>query len=102
MTDSAEAARLVNEGFVPLVRQVSGFVAYCWIEAADGVIVSTSVFQDQAGAEEPIPPRPSWDRIVRAAGFGYFPNAWRNSATISSDVPFAPHTGTTPFSAATM
>ena len=43
-----------------------------------------------------------WARIVRAAGFRYFPNAWRNSSTISSEAPFAPHTGTTPFSAATM
>ncbi|MHA5049224.1 hypothetical protein [Streptomyces sp. SD15] len=54
VTDSAEAARLVNEGFVPLMRQVSGFVAYYWIDAGDGVMVSTSVFQDQAGAEESI------------------------------------------------
>ncbi|MER7180098.1 hypothetical protein ABT404_11545 [Streptomyces hyaluromycini] len=54
VTDSAEAAHLVNEGFVPLMRQVSGFVAYYWIDAGDGVMVSTSVFQDRAGAEESI------------------------------------------------
>ncbi|MFF0159012.1 hypothetical protein ACFYRY_15950 [Streptomyces sp. NPDC005263] len=60
VTDTAEAARLVNEGFVPLMRQVSGFVAYFWIDAGDGVMVSTSVFQDQAGADE---------SILRAADF---------------------------------
>ncbi|MEV5016839.1 hypothetical protein ACIGW1_26400 [Streptomyces sp. NPDC053780] len=54
VTDPAEAARLVNEGFVPLMRQVSGFVAYYWIDAGDGVMVSTSVFQDRAGADESI------------------------------------------------
>ena len=54
VTDAAEAARLVNEGFVPLMRQVSGFVAYYWIDAGDGVMVSTSVFQDRTGAEESI------------------------------------------------
>ncbi|GGN32923.1 hypothetical protein [Streptomyces fuscichromogenes] len=54
VTDSAEAARLVNEGFVPLMRRVSGFVAYYWIDAGNGVMVSTSVFQDRAGAEESI------------------------------------------------
>ncbi|MFF4895266.1 hypothetical protein [Streptomyces sp. NPDC001068] len=54
VTDPAEAARLVNEGFVPLMRRVSGFVAYYWIDAGDGVMVSTSVFQDRAGAEESI------------------------------------------------
>ncbi|MEU6101276.1 hypothetical protein [Streptomyces flaveolus] len=60
VTDSAEAARLVNEGFLPLLRQVSGFVAYYWIDAGGGVMVSTSIFQDRAGAEE---------SVLRAAGF---------------------------------
>ncbi|MER7932754.1 MULTISPECIES: hypothetical protein [unclassified Streptomyces] len=54
VTDPAEAARLVDEGFVPLMRQVSGFVAYYWIDAGNGVMVSTSVFRDRAGAEESI------------------------------------------------
>ncbi|GGQ70941.1 hypothetical protein [Streptomyces flaveolus] len=60
VTDSAEAARLVNEGFLPLLHQVSGFVAYYWIDAGGGVMVSTSIFQDRAGAEE---------SVLRAAGF---------------------------------
>ncbi|MFJ3205163.1 hypothetical protein [Streptomyces sp. NPDC086989] len=54
MTDPAEAGRRVDEGFVPLLRQVPGFVAYYWIDAGGGVMVSTSVFEDQAGAEESI------------------------------------------------
>ena len=52
VTDRAEVARLVEEGFVPLVRQVPGFVAFYWIDAGNGVVASTSVFQDQAGVEE--------------------------------------------------
>jgi hypothetical protein len=60
VTDPAEAARLVNEGFVPLMRRIPGFVAYYWLNAGNGVMVSTSVFQDQAGAEE---------SILRASGF---------------------------------
>ncbi|MFG2951639.1 hypothetical protein [Streptomyces adustus] len=51
VTDPAEAARLVKEGFVPLLRQVPGFVAYYWIDAGDGVMVSTSVYQDRSGAD---------------------------------------------------
>lgn len=54
VTDPAEAARLVKEGFVPLVRRVPGFVAYYWLDAGNGVMVSTTVFQDRAGAEESI------------------------------------------------
>ncbi|MFG2287506.1 hypothetical protein ACGFOU_15805 [Streptomyces sp. NPDC048595] len=60
VTDPAEAGRRVNEGFVPLMREVPGFVAYYWIDAGNGVMVSTSVFRDQAGAEE---------SVSRAAGF---------------------------------
>jgi hypothetical protein len=52
VTDPAEAGRRVEAGFVPLIRQVQGFVAYYWADAGGGVMVSTSVFEDQAGAEE--------------------------------------------------
>ncbi|MGT2532291.1 hypothetical protein ACU4GG_38470 [Streptomyces nojiriensis] len=54
MTDPAEAGRRVDEGFVPLLRQVPGFVAYYWIDAGGGVMVSTSVYEDRAGAEESV------------------------------------------------
>jgi hypothetical protein len=52
VTDPTEAARLVNEGFLPIISQVPGFVAYYWVNAGDGVMASTSVFEDQTGAEE--------------------------------------------------
>ncbi|MEU2913002.1 hypothetical protein ACFYM3_30390 [Streptomyces massasporeus] len=52
VTEPAEAGRRVHEEFLPLVRQVQGFVAYYWVDAGDGVMVSTSVFQDRSGAEE--------------------------------------------------
>lgn len=52
VTDPAEAGRRVNEGFVPLIRRVPGFVAYYWVDAGDRVMISTSIFEDQAGSEE--------------------------------------------------
>ena len=52
VTDPVEAVRRVQEGFVPLLREVPGFVAYYVLDAGGGVIVSTSVFDDQAGSEE--------------------------------------------------
>ena len=51
-TDPNEAGRRVSDGFVPLISQIPGFVAYYWVDAKGGVMVSTSVFQDQTGAEE--------------------------------------------------
>ena len=52
VSNPTEAAQRVNEGFVPLISQIPGFVAYCWVDAGSGVMISTSVFQDQASAEE--------------------------------------------------
>ena len=52
VTNPSEAARRVNEGFVPLISQIPGFVAYYWVDAGGGVMISTSVFQDQASAQE--------------------------------------------------
>ena len=52
VTDPREAGRRVNEGFVPIISKVSGFVAYDWVDAGNGVMVSTSVFESRDGAEE--------------------------------------------------
>ena len=46
VTDSAEVGRQVAEGFLPLIREVPGFVAYYFVDAGDGVMVSTSIFED--------------------------------------------------------
>jgi hypothetical protein len=52
VTNPSETVRLVNEGFLPLISQLPGFVAYYFVDAGGGVMISTSVFQDQASAEE--------------------------------------------------
>ncbi|MEU6708181.1 hypothetical protein [Streptomyces wuyuanensis] len=54
VTDPVEAGRRVNEGFVPLMREIPGLLAYYWVDAGKGVMVSTSVFEDESGAEESI------------------------------------------------
>jgi quinol monooxygenase YgiN len=50
--DPREVARQVNEGFVPLISQLPGFLAYYWVDAGGSVMVSTSIFENQADAEE--------------------------------------------------
>ncbi|HZB82232.1 MAG TPA: hypothetical protein VE288_05200 [Rubrobacteraceae bacterium] len=52
VTDSQEAGRLVDEGFVPIISEMPGFVAYYWVDAGDGVMISTSVFEHKAAEEE--------------------------------------------------
>ena len=72
VTDPSEAGRRVYEGFVPLVSQIPGFVAYYWVDAGGGVMISTSVFQDQARAEESNRRAADWVRQNLAA---LLPNA---------------------------
>ncbi len=47
-----EAMRRVEEGFAPIISKASGFIAYYALDAGGGVVVSISIFTDQAGAEE--------------------------------------------------
>ena len=52
VTNPDEAGKRVREGFVPLISEHRGFVAYYWADAGDGVMFSTSVFEDQADEED--------------------------------------------------
>jgi hypothetical protein len=52
VTDSREVVRLVDQGFVPIISEVPGFVHYSFVDEGGGVMISMSVFEDQSGAEE--------------------------------------------------
>ena len=49
---AAEIAQRVNQGFVPIISQAPGFVAYYVVDAGNDLVASVSVFQNQAGSEE--------------------------------------------------
>ncbi|HEY9225442.1 MAG TPA: hypothetical protein VIP11_02265 [Gemmatimonadaceae bacterium] len=52
VTNPSEVGRRVTKDFMPIVSQIPGLVAYYWVDAGSGVVLSTSVFQDQSRAEE--------------------------------------------------
>jgi hypothetical protein len=60
VTDPAEAARRVSESFVPLIEQMPGLVAYHFVDAGGGLMISTTVFEDREGAEESNRRAASW------------------------------------------
>ncbi|MDA0886080.1 MAG: hypothetical protein O2977_00240 [Cyanobacteria bacterium] len=50
--DPGKAARLVGESFIPMISKIPGFIEYFFVDAGNGVMVSTSVFKTSAGEEE--------------------------------------------------
>ena len=52
VTDPQKAGQLVDEGFVPIISEMPGFVAYYWVDAGDGVMVSTSVYEHKDAEEQ--------------------------------------------------
>ena len=62
-----EVMRQVNEGFIPIIKEAQGFLAYYALNAGAGEIATVSVFEDQAGAEESIRMAADWIRQNLAA-----------------------------------
>jgi hypothetical protein len=52
VSDPQKVGRLVEEGFLPIISEMPGFVAYYCVDAGDGVIVSTSVFEHKEAEEQ--------------------------------------------------
>ncbi len=44
-------AKQVNDGFLPIVRNIPGFAAYYVVDVGHGLGISISIFEDQAGAK---------------------------------------------------
>jgi hypothetical protein len=45
-------AQLADEVFVPIISELPGFVAYYAVDAGDGVVLSTSVFEHKDAEEQ--------------------------------------------------
>ena len=52
VTDPTEAGRQVQEGFIPIISEMPGFVAYYMVDAGDGVMIATSVFEHKEAEEQ--------------------------------------------------
>jgi hypothetical protein len=52
VTDSQKVTEVAKEGFLPIISEMPGFVAYYLVDAGDGVTVSTSVFEHKDAEEQ--------------------------------------------------
>jgi hypothetical protein len=60
--DVQEVARRVQDGFLPIVREVPGFSAYYVIDSGDGAFTTITVAEDKAGVEESVDKASEWAR----------------------------------------
>jgi prophage antirepressor-like protein len=51
-SEPEEVRRLVEASFLPLLRAQPGFVSYSLVHAGNGAMMSVTVFETRAGAEE--------------------------------------------------
>jgi hypothetical protein len=52
VTDPQKAVQVAKEGFLPIISEMPGFVAYYLVDAGDGVTASTSVFEHKDAEEQ--------------------------------------------------
>jgi hypothetical protein len=52
VSDPQKVAQVAEEGFVPIISDLPGFVAHYTLDAGDGVMVGISVFEHKAAEEE--------------------------------------------------
>ena len=57
-----EIVQRVQEGFVPIISQSPGFVAYYIVDTGSETVASVSLFQDQVGADESTRRAAEWVR----------------------------------------
>ena len=51
-SDPQKVAKVAEEGFLPIISELPGFVAHYTLDAGDGVIVGISVFEHKDAEEE--------------------------------------------------
>jgi|SRR5215218_6108853 len=52
VTDPQKVAQVGQEGFVPIISEMPGFVAHYLVDAGDGVMVAISVFEHKDAEEQ--------------------------------------------------
>ncbi|HEX4679477.1 MAG TPA: hypothetical protein VH210_09800 [Gaiellaceae bacterium] len=82
-SDSAELAKRVQEEFLPMMRELPGFVGYYVVDAGDGRIASITVCDDQAAVEESTRRASDWVQKRLASLITAGPDVLMGNTTVS-------------------
>jgi hypothetical protein len=77
-----EISQRVQEGFVPILSQTPGFIAYTIVDAGEGVAASITLFDDQAGAEASNRRAAEWVKQNMAQAFAGAPQITAGPVTL--------------------
>jgi len=61
-SDAGEIGRRAQEGFVPIVREVSGFSSWYLVDGGDGTVMTITIAEDQAGVDDSVTKASEWVR----------------------------------------
>ena len=90
-----EMIRRINEGFLPIIQEASGFRAYYALDAGDGRFATVSVFEDRAGAEESTRMAADWIRENMASLFPNPPEVLQGEVVVHGAASAGPVSGVT-------
>jgi hypothetical protein len=82
-----ELTRRVREEFLPIMRQVPGFVGYYVIDGGGGRLATISVFQDRAGADESVRRAAEWVKANMPQLVPNAPQVIAGEVVLSTDAP---------------
>ena len=82
-SDSAELTRRVQDEFVPIIRDIPGFVGYYVVDAGDGKIASITVGQDRAAVEQSTARAADWVKERLASLITSGPDVLMGDTTVS-------------------
>ena len=87
--------RRINEGFLPIIKDASGFRDYYALDAGDGRFATVSVFEDRAGAEESTRLAADWVRENMASLFPEPPEVLQGEVVVHGAASAGPVSGVT-------
>src|SRR5215212_9053170 len=90
-----EMIRRINEGFLPIIQEASGFRAYYALDAGDGRFATVSVFEDRAGAEESTRLAADWIKENMASLFPNPPEVLQGEVVVHGAASAGPVSGVT-------
>ena len=90
-----EMIRRINEGFLPIIKDASGFRDYYALDAGDGRVATVSVFEDRAGAEESTRLAADWVRENMASLFPEPPEVLQGQVVVHGAASAGPVSGVT-------